>query len=94
MVEIVAEILGVGVSSKKVTALYFELLRALGPEFSILKDLPVSDIARVDARVAEAIRRMREGQVIIRPGYDGEFGVIKLFKEGELATREGQGMMF
>lgn len=84
LTEIISEIMGVGEKSKKVVTLYFELLRALGPEFSILKDLPVSTIARVDARVGEAIDRMRRGKVIIYPGYDGEFGVVKLFREGEL----------
>lgn len=84
LTEIISEIMGVGEKSKKVVTLYFELLRALGPEFSILKDLPVSTIARVDSRVGEAIDRMRHGKVIIYPGYDGEFGVVKLFREGEL----------
>jgi uncharacterized protein (TIGR00375 family) len=84
LVEIVSEIVGFGVKSKKVVELYFKLLRELGPEFSILKDLPIHDIAQVDERVAEAIDRMRKGKVIIYPGYDGEFGRVKLFQEGEL----------
>ena len=87
LMEIVSEIVGCGVGSKKVRALYFHLLENLGPEFAILKDLPIKDIAGVDERVAEAIGRMREGNVIIHPGYDGEFGVIKLFQEEELKQR-------
>jgi uncharacterized protein (TIGR00375 family) len=87
LIEIVSEIVGYGVKSKKVVALYFKLVTALGPEFMILKDVPVKEIALVDERVAEAINRMRKGQVIIYPGFDGEFGVIKLFKEDELTER-------
>lgn len=93
LAEMITEILDCGVASKKVRSLYFDLLRALGPEFSILKDIPITDIARVDARVAEAVDRMRQGNVIIHPGYDGEFGVIKLFKDGELKERK-QAVLF
>jgi PHP family Zn ribbon phosphoesterase len=32
----------------------------------------------------EAIKRMREGNIQIIPGYDGEFGKIRIFKENEI----------
>ena len=84
LVEIVSEIVGNGVKSKKVVTRYFDLVTALGPEFYILKEAPIHEIAAVDERVAEAVDRMRRGQVLIQPGYDGEYGVIRLFKEDEL----------
>ena len=84
LVEIVSEIVGNGVKSKKVVTRYFDLITALGPEFYILKEAPIHEIAAVDERVAEAVDRMRRGQVLIQPGYDGEYGVIRLFKEDEL----------
>ena len=31
----------------------------------------------------EAIKRMREGNIHIVPGYDGEFGKIQIFTENE-----------
>lgn len=82
--EIVSEITGVGVNSKTVRTKYFSTIEALGSEFYILKDCPIEKIKGVDPLIGEAIKRMREGNVIVKPGYDGEFGVIKLFKEGEL----------
>ncbi len=94
LVEILSEILGVGDASKKVEAKYFELLERVGSEFYILKDAPIEEIVAVDSRVGEAIRRMRDGDVIIQPGYDGEYGVIRLFEEEELKRAEGQVAMF
>ncbi len=93
LMEIVAEMLDMTVASKKVEALYFSLLEALGPEFYILREAPIKDIAAVNERLAEAILRMREGRVTVKPGYDGEYGVIRVFEEDELKRRE-QGMLF
>lgn len=38
--------------------------------------------------LAEGIKRLRKGQVIRQAGYDGEYGVIKLFEEGELVKKK------
>lgn len=88
LMEMVAEMLDMTVASKKVEALYFSLLEALGPEFTILREAPIRDIAGVNERLAEAISRMREGRVSVQPGYDGEYGVIRVFEEDELKRRE------
>ncbi len=88
LTEIISEILKVGPSSKKVNELYRHLLEKIGPEFYILKDAPVDKIKAVNEMIGEAIDRMRNGKVIIKPGYDGEYGIIKLFKEDELVPKE------
>src|SRR2546425_529833 len=36
----------------------------------------------------------RAGQVIRESGYDGEYGVIRLFEEGELKRLTGGGLLF
>lgn len=88
--EILAEVYQVGDSSRKVIENYNTLLVKLGPELSILQDIPLSVIQNVGGEIlAEGIGRMRRGEVSIAGGYDGEFGVIKLFNEGE---REKFGM--
>lgn len=92
LLEIAGEILNVGVTSKKAQAFYFLLLEKLGPEFYILKDAPLGEIAAVDERVAVAVGRMREGRVVIDPGYDGEFGVIRLYAPDEI-TRAVQSTL-
>lgn len=93
--EILSEILGCGPSAKKVTAAYEELLAGFGSELHILMDAPSSDIERAGGRLlAEAIDRMRESRVIREEGYDGEYGVIRLFEEAEKATFRGQTALF
>ncbi len=90
--EILSEIEGVGPASKRVQAQYFGLLERLGPELAILRQIPLEDIdAAGGPLLAEAIRRMRAGDVWAQAGYDGEFGVIRLFRDGadRLATVQG-----
>lgn len=81
--EIVGEILGVGPQSKKVLAEVDGLIAALGPEQAILEEVPVGDIAALSPPLAEAVNRLRRGEVIREPGYDGEYGTIRLFGPGE-----------
>jgi uncharacterized protein (TIGR00375 family) len=89
--EIIAETLKVGVNSKKVEALYFSLLSRLGNEFTILMDAPFDDIERAGTPLLrEAISRVRGGKVHIAPGYDGEFGKIKIFEAVERKEIKGQ----
>ena len=78
--EALSEMLGVGPNSKRVQAEYLRLVARLGPELTILQDLPLEEIAAAgDAVLVEAIRRMRAGEVRAQSGYDGEYGVIRLF---------------
>lgn len=76
--ELVADCLGVGKASKRVKTAVDGYLGAGYGEFHILLDLPAAELAGlVGEEVAAAILNMRAGQVEIRPGYDGEFGVVK-----------------
>ncbi|MDQ1301001.1 MAG: hypothetical protein QG637_922, partial [Chloroflexota bacterium] len=78
--EVLGEIYGVGDSSKQVQAEYMKLLARLGPELAILRETPLADIAAAGGeRLAEGIGRMRRGEVVAQPGYDGEYGVIRVF---------------
>ena len=82
--EIIAETLGRGKNTKGVQTMYMDMIKNIGNEFSILIDEPLENITKhASSRIAEAIRRMRDGEVEIIPGYDGIFGTIKLFKDGE-----------
>ena len=86
--------LGCGCRRKSVQEEYARLLSALGNEFNILLDVPVADIARVASPMAaEAVRRVRLGLVSIKPGYDGEYGRVKIFEERERREMKGQGRL-
>ena len=93
--EIISETIQVGVNSKAVDAVYQKLLAELGSEFSILLDKPLPDIeASSTARLSEAVGLVRAGKVHIAPGYDGEYGKIKIFEEIERRQVKGQTLMF
>ena len=56
------------------------LLEKLGAEFTILREVPPEDIRKAGGEVlAEGIRRLRAGEVVRKPGSDGEYGKIELF---------------
>ena len=86
--EVISELRGVGPKSKTVGHEVASLVTRLGPELEILEHLPLEDLGKEsDPLVAEAIGRLREGQVFRQGGYDGEYGTIRLFEPGELAAR-------
>lgn len=79
---VIAEALGIAsTGSMKVQNMYEELLRDVGNEFHVLLDAALTDIAH--ARVREALRRMRAGELHITPGYDGIFGTVKIFGDDD-----------
>lgn len=91
---IIAESVGLSsTSSKKVQTLYDELILKLGNEFSILLDVPLEEIAKINSTVSEAVRRVRAGQLQIRPGYDGIYGRVKIFTSEDAARRPKQGVL-
>ncbi len=93
--EISAEIAGAGPSSKRVAESYDQALARLGPELQILESTPVEEIEDAGSPLlAEAITRLRAGKVIREAGYDGEYGVIRLFEPGELEKRKGGALLF
>lgn len=93
--EVLSEIAGSGPSSQTVERHYDRLLNSLGAELSILETVPVEDIARADSSLlAEAIQRLRAGQVICDAGYDGEYGVIRVFDPAELRRHKTGGLLF
>ena len=84
LIEIIAESLEKPVTSPRVQSLYTQLTDQIGTEFSILLERNVSETIKiVGDRVAAGIQKVRKGDIYIDPGYDGVFGVVKLWKEGE-----------
>src|SRR6056297_3163842 len=93
--EILSEIEGVGEKSKKITRQYEQLIRKAGSEFNLLQYMPVDQVRSIGGEVlAEAIRRMRNNEVIIREGFDGEYGQIKVFQPDEIRHLGSQESLF
>ncbi|MCK5147325.1 UvrD-helicase domain-containing protein [bacterium] len=93
--EIISEIEGVGPASKRVGRIYHQLISRLGAELPILLNLPLDIIASSGGEIlAEAIDRVRQRQVYIREGYDGEFGRITVFAPGKKKVSKSQVSLF
>lgn len=82
--EILGEILGVGPASKRVMQHYTQAIQAFGSEFNLMLNTGLEQISHHSPLLAVAIERIRNRQVIRHPGYDGEFGQIRVFEKSEL----------
>lgn len=82
--EVLGEILEVGPSSKAVARAYNLVISRFGSEFGAVLSTPIEELRDLSPLLAEAVLRMREGRVIRHGGYDGEFGVIRIFEHDEL----------
>jgi len=93
--EILSEIHGVGVKTKKVGISYNELINKFGPEFSILNDFNIDELKKSNIPlIGEAISRVRKGKIILNGGYDGEFGTIKIFDNNAKKHLSNQKSLF
>lgn len=91
LTEIIASAIGSTVSSIKVRKKYDHLLQNLGPELFILREASLPDIeVAAGPCVAEGIRRLRDGKVDIQPGFDGEYGKVKVIDKSEIEQLSGQ----
>ncbi len=95
LVELIAEVYGAGVNTKKVTECYQRMLARLGNELKILRDVPISDIEENGGSLlAVSIQRMRAGNVAIAPGYDGEYGTVSLLSQEDRQSHSSQMPLF
>ena len=93
--EVISEAMGTGPTSKKVKAKYKELIKKFGNELKILLEIQPKQLEEInEKKIAEALRRLRLGNIEIQPGYDGEYGVVKIFKEGEKIDFSDQTTLF
>jgi len=95
LTDILSEILQVGPASKKVKQSYQMVLEKLGPEFNILQNLDGGSIEQAGIfLLSEAVERVRRREIDVIPGYDGQYGRIRIFKDHERAKLLGQLSLF
>jgi uncharacterized protein (TIGR00375 family) len=93
--EIVAEALGVGVGTQAVERGYQQLISKCGSEFSVLLTTPEEALRQTaETKVVDGILRVREGRVEVEPGYDGEYGTVRLFEDDAVEAGEQQMTLF
>lgn len=95
LTRVIAAAEGVGENTQKVEKIYYKLLAACGPELLILREIPLEEIKRTAGTlVAEGIRRVRQGLLEIKPGFDGEYGKVNIFRADERQAYLGQAALF
>ena len=82
LAEIIADTVGVGVASKAVNAEYRAIIPRLGTELEVLTEVNEDKLLReLPIKIAKAIINVRNGNVNILPGFDGEYGTIEILNE-------------
>jgi uncharacterized protein (TIGR00375 family) len=82
--EIIAEVKKVGPDTKTVQQEYNHIVTQAGSEFEALLKKSEKELKTFcNNKVAQGIIRVRNAQVNIHPGFDGEYGKIEIFKENE-----------
>ncbi len=70
--------------SKRVQSAYHDLIKSGVNELNILLNISYKELtAMTDPAIVLGIKRVREGNLIIKPGFDGQYGTIKIFSEDE-----------
>ena len=89
--EIISEAIGAPVTSDKVKSTYNLLTKEFSSEMSILLKEAIQDVEKVagNSRIAQGIDKVRKGDIVIEPGYDGVFGVVRIWPNSDQPIRGG-----
>jgi uncharacterized protein (TIGR00375 family) len=87
--EIIAESLHSTVASQKVKTLFDEVCQKFDSELNVLLRTPVSDIEKAfGPRVAEGVDKVRRGNIVILPGFDGQYGIVKIWDDKKSTEKQ------
>ncbi len=90
LLQIIAETFGTAPTTQKALNEYKKLTSSLGSEIKILTKVDIQEIAKVSGpKIAEGVGKIRTGDLVIDPGYDGVYGVVKIWgSESEPQEKE------
>ncbi|HYK07864.1 MAG TPA: endonuclease Q family protein, partial [Candidatus Eisenbacteria bacterium] len=96
--EIIAEAIGSPFASPKVLVIFNQLCKEGESEFHVLLKLPLADIEKaalsitspaLAEKITDGVKKVRAEQIVIQPGYDGVFGVVKIWQDEESKETKG-----
>lgn len=83
--EILSEAMGVGINTKRVQRAYMSLVENVGSELDVLLSIPSGEVAATLPRfgriVADGLERVRAGDIHVIPGFDGQYGTVRVWPE-------------
>ena len=89
LVQIIAESLSSTVSSLKVLNMYNDICNKFGSELEVLLRTPVDEIKKeAGERIAEGIGKVRKGKIVILPGFDGQYGIVKIWDDKKVTEKQ------
>ncbi|MEK7534721.1 MAG: endonuclease Q family protein [Patescibacteria group bacterium] len=92
LLEILAEGMESTVTSPKVKEMFDSLCSNLDSEINILLKIPIFEIQKIAGkRIAEGIDKVRKGEIDVDPGFDGEYGKVRIWRDNEIATEPKEG---
>jgi len=84
LIEIIAESLHSTPQSQKVKSVFETLTSQLDSEIQILLKTPIKEIEKIaGTHIAQGVSIVRSGSIAITPGYDGVYGVVKIWGDKE-----------
>ena len=92
LLQIIAESFHTAPTTQKVINEYEKLTRVVGSEIKILTKIDIAEIEKISGeKIAEGVDKVRRGDLVIDPGYDGVFGVVKIWNhEKDFMKEENQ----
>lgn len=83
LMQIIAESFNTAPTTQKVISEYKKLTTNLGSEIKILTKVDIQAIAKISgSKIAEGVEKVRKGDLVIDPGFDGVYGVVKIWNHG------------
>lgn len=93
LMHVIAEAFSTAPTTQKVITEYKKLVTSLGGEIKVLTKVPLEEIAKIAGpKIAEGVDKDRRGDLVIDPGYDGVYGIVKIWNEGEDPARKEESV--
>jgi PHP family Zn ribbon phosphoesterase len=87
--EIISESISSPVGGEKVKTMFDEMCHKFGSEIEVLLRTDIQDLEKsFGEKIAEGVSKVRKEDIVIEPGYDGEYGKVKIWKEKEEAENK------
>ncbi|KKS97968.1 MAG: UvrD/REP helicase [Candidatus Gottesmanbacteria bacterium GW2011_GWA2_43_14] len=87
LAEIISEVNGGSPTTKGVLNEYFKLVEHFGSEFKVLTEVEAENLSKISGeKLAQAIDKVRKGDIFVDPGYDGVFGKVKIWADEKKDT--------
>jgi uncharacterized protein (TIGR00375 family) len=80
LLEIVAESMSMTVSAQRVKDKFDQLCLFFGSEINVLLNASIDELEKqAGVKIAEGVKKVRKGDIVINPGFDGQYGVVKIW---------------